>query len=78
MVVVICLRLAEVIPSHKKEKTSVKENYRPISVLPAVSKLFERIICEQIYTYMEKYLSPYLCGFRKGYNTQDCLIIMLE
>ena len=72
------LKCAEVTPAHKKGKSSVKENYRPISVLPAVSKLFERIIYEQIYTYMEKYLSPYLCGFRKGYNTQDCLLIMLE
>ena len=28
--------------------------------------------------YVEQYLSPYLCGFRKGYSTQYCLIIMLE
>ena len=27
---------------------------------------------------MEKYLSPYLCGFRKGYDTQGCILIMLE
>ena len=33
--------------------------------------------CAEI-TPAHKYLSPYLCGFRKGYNTQDCLLIMLE
>ena len=33
---------------------------------------------DQIYTYLEKYLSPYLCGFRKGYITQHCLAVMVE
>ena len=33
---------------------------------------------EQTSGYIDKFLSPYLCGFRKGYNTQLCLIIMLE
>ena len=33
---------------------------------------------EQVDTYMSDYQSQYLCGFRKGYNTQSCLIIMLE
>ena len=27
---------------------------------------------------MENYFSPYLCGFRKGYSTQDCLLSMIE
>ena len=31
-----------------------------------------------IYQFMDKELSPYLCGFRKGYSTQNCLIAMLE
>ena len=31
-----------------------------------------------IYLYMENRLSPYLCGFRKGYSTQYCLMAMLE
>ncbi len=33
---------------------------------------------DQIYTYLEKYLSPSLCGFRKGYSTQHCLAVMVE
>ena len=32
----------------------------------------------QIYGYIDKYLSPYLCGFRKGFSTQHCLTVMLE
>ena len=46
---------------------------RPVSILPTISKVFERTIFEQIDTYKRD------CGFRKGYyNTQSCLIIMLE
>ena len=33
---------------------------------------------EQISVYMEKYLSPYLFGYRKGYGTQYCLLAMIE
>ena len=33
---------------------------------------------DNIYMYMDKYLSPYLCGFRRGYSAQHCLIHMLE
>ena len=32
----------------------------------------------QISTYIETYLSPFLCGFRKGFSTQHCLTVMLE
>ena len=33
---------------------------------------------DQIYAYIDNYLSPYLCGFRKGFSTQHCLTVMLE
>ena len=33
---------------------------------------------DQIYSYVDKYLSPYLFGFRKGYSTQHCLMVMLD
>ena len=56
----------------------MKENYRPISILPTVSKVYERNMYAQIYAYIEKYLSPFLCGFRKGYSTQHCLAFMIE
>ena len=43
-----------------------------------MSKIFERIIQNQIKTYVEKHLSPFLCGYRKGYNTQYALTAMIE
>ena len=33
---------------------------------------------DQIYSYIDKYLSPYIRGFRKGLNSQHCLTVMLE
>ena len=72
------LKLADISPIFKKLETIHKENYRPVSVLPVVSKIFERIIDKQTNTYMEKYLSPYLCGYRKGYSCQHALLVMIE
>ena len=60
-------------PIHKKR---CKENYRPASLLPIISKLFERDMYEQIKEYINKFLSPYLLGFRKGHNTEQCLNIL--
>ena len=72
------LKKADITPAHKKNETTNKENYRPVSILPSISKDFERNMYDQIYMYMNKHLSNYLCGFRKGYSTQYCLIVMLE
>jgi len=72
------LKLANVIPIHKKNDTNLMENYRPVSLLPAVSKLFEKDMYSQILTHITKYLSPSLFGFRKGHSTEHCLLLMLE
>ena len=72
------LKLADITPAHKKNETTKMDNYRPVSILPTVSKIFERSMYDQIYAYMDNHLSHFLCGFRKGYSTQHCLMIMLE
>ena len=72
------LKLADITPLHKKLETILKENYRPVSLLPVVSKLFERLMQKQMVSYIEKYLSPYLCGYRKGFNAQYALLAMIE
>ena len=72
------LKNADVVPIHKKEERTKKENYRPVSLLPIVSKLFEREMYNQILLYIDKYLSPYLFGFRKGHSTEQCLNVMIE
>ena len=72
------LKVADITPTFKKGDATCVKNYRPVSVLPAVSKIYERIIHKQITNHIEKYLSPYLCGYRKGFNTQYALISLIE
>ena len=72
------LKLAEIVPIHKKGSTTDKSNYRPISLLPTISKVFERIIFKQITAFLDDKLSKFLCGFRKRYSTQHALINLLN
>ena len=72
------LKHSDVIPVYKKLDPLKKENYRPVSLLPHVSKVFERIIYQQINTYMKDKLSKCLTGFRKSHGTQQLLVTMLE
>ena len=72
------LKIGDITPVHKKGETTNKENYRPISVLPLISKIFERIIHDQLSEYLEKYLNSILCGFRKGHSTQHALFKLLQ
>ena len=62
----------------KKEDASLSKNYRPVSVLKVVYKIYERIMQKQILEYIGKHLSPHLCGYRKGYSTQMALLSMHE
>ena len=65
----INLKLADVTPVFNKEDALLLKNYKPVRVLPVVSKIYERIIQKQILEYIDKHLSPHLCGYRKGYST---------
>ena len=72
------LKVSGVIPVFKKEDPNNKANYRPISLLTIISKIFERALFEQIEKFSEKILSPKLCGFRKGHSTQHALLNLLK
>ena len=64
--------------THKKDDKTDKENYRPISILPNLSKVYERLMYNQIYPYFETIFSKFEFEFRKGFNAQHCLLAMLE
>ena len=72
------LKAAEVTPIFKKNDDLDKENYRPVSVLPHVSKIIERVMYIQIENFMEDKLSKLLTGFRKNHSTQHYLVNMLQ
>ena len=62
----------------KKGFRGSKDNYWPVSILPIISKILEKLLSKQIIIYMDKFLSKYQCGFSKGYNAQHWLLAMIE
>ena len=72
------LKRGEVTCVFKANDQMTKSNYRPITVLSAAAKVYERLMSEQMAAYWETFLSPYLCRFRKGYNTQQALVRFVE
>ena len=66
------LKIAKVVPLFKKGDPHTLDNYRPISLLPAFSKVFEKIVYNQVYSYFDKnkllYMSQY--GFRTLHSTE--------
>ena len=72
------LKAADILPTDKKKDKSDIENYRPISILPTLSKIYERCMYDQMYKYFDQILCKYQCGFPQGFNTQHCLLVMDE
>ena len=65
-------------PVHKKKDKSDKTNYRPVSILPNISKIYEKIIYNQLDEYVHDKLFLSQCGFRKRYSSQHCILVMTE
>ena len=56
------LKLEDITPVFKKKNPLDKANYKPVSVLPPISKIYDKLLQKQINNYIENILSPYLCG----------------
>ena len=68
-----CYGICRIAPIHKKDDKTDKESYQPISILPNLSKVYERLMYNQIYPYFRKTMfSKFQCAFRKGFNAQHC------
>ena len=72
------LKWADVKPVFKKNSRTDKENYRPVSILPNISKIYERCLYKQLYDYFDVIFSRNQCGFRKGFSVVNCLLPMIE
>ena len=70
--------LADITPVFKKKNPSHKVNYRPVSVLPSISKVFEKLMQKQISGYINYHISPYMCGYRKGFSSQQALMSLIK
>ena len=65
-------------PIFKNKGRSNFENYRPVGILPNLSKVCERCMYIQVYEYLNKIFSKWQCGFRQGYSAQHCFLLMVE
>ena len=74
------LKIAKVIPIFKQGSRLLCDNYRPISVLPTLSKIFEKCIYYQLISYFssENIIIPNQYGFKPGSTTMDCLVDLIE
>jgi len=74
------LKIAKVKPLFKKGIMTDPGNFRPISILPALSKIFEKIILNQLLEYFNQnsllYKSQY--GFRKGFSTELAVLEFVD
>ena len=67
------LKKAQVTPLFKKNDPLVISNYRPVSILPIFSKLFEKVIETRLNDFFDSIFNPYLCAFRRGHGCQTTL-----
>ena len=72
------LKWADVKPVFKKNSRTDKENYRPVSILPNISKIYERCLYKQLYDYFDVIFSRNQCGFRESFSAVNCLLPMIE
>ena len=74
------LKLAKIIPIHKNDSLHIINNYRPISLLPVISKVFEMVVYNQLYAYFveHNYFSENQYGFRKLHSTEYAVLEIVD
>ena len=73
-------KIAKVKPLFKKGSKTDPKNYRPVSLLPLISKIVERVVFDQSQEFLQehKILCRYQSGFRKNYSTNSCLSYLCD
>ena len=74
------LKTAKVVPVYKSGNTKMFNNYIPISILPAISKIMENIVCNRLIVFLEKYniLYKHQYGFRAKHSTVHPILHLLK
>ena len=74
------LKTAKVIPIHKKDSKLEASNYRPISLLSNIDKIFEKLMHRRLIEFLEQRLILYYkqFGFRKGFSRNYVILALLE
>ena len=72
------MKFAEIGPLYKKKDSLNKNNYRSVNLLIVMSKIYERIMSDQIIAYFLNILNPSLSAYRKGYSCQHVILQLTE
>ena len=74
------LKIAEVVPVFKKGNSNLLTNYRPISIVSQISKIFEKLLYNRINDYLEKYhlISDKQFGFRQNSSRSHAISNIYE
>ena len=67
-----CFKLAKT-PAFKQGSRNLKDNYSPVSILPIISKIFEKLIGKQFSNHFDNIFSKFQCGFRKGFGASSII-----
>ena len=69
-------KTARISPMPKIDHPKSEDDFRPISILLAMSKIFERIVLKQMLDFIDQtaLLGPHMSGFRKGHSTNTALL----
>jgi len=75
-----CLKTATVVPIHKSGDINCVDNYRPISMLPILSKIFEKLMLRRLKSFLKasNLLNDNQFGFRENSSTSDALLEFIE
>ena len=71
-------KIASARPIYKKKSRHFIENYRPVSILNAFSKIYERYIHNTLTPYVNNFLSIFIAAYRKAYSSNHVLIRLIE
>ena len=74
------MKIAKIVPIHKSGNTKILNNYRPISILPAFSKLLEKLVCNRLVQFIENknLLYQHQYGFREKHSTIHPVLQLLK
>ena len=74
------IKIAKIIPIYKSKEKFLFNNYRPISLLHALSKIIEKLVHQRLYSFLVKYdiLNKNQFGFRPNHSTIDTVLKLMQ
>ena len=74
------LKISNIVPVYKKNDNTNLSNYRPILLLPSMSKIFDQVILEQLFTYLDgnNLIHRHQYGFRKHHTTEYAALHIVD